>query len=189
MNLSKPLDQAADSLDQINWKKVFSELSELWILLWKIVITLVVITKVAGETLGNLVHLLNDILAANWVRMLALNPVMEEEENEEDEVPPPTVPSTPPEAGQEIGLISEEVSVPTPPTVVEVEPLLPPVAEVVEISTLQEQPPPPASRRRSRNSASNSLEETVNEEVEPATNRRPRGRRAHSKRVRRTLAA
>lgn len=183
MNLSKPLDQAADSLDQINWKKVFSELSELWILLWKIVITLVVITKVAGETLGNWVHRTNDQLAANWVRMLALNPVMEEEENEEDEVPPPTVPSTPPEEGQEIGLISDEVSVPTP-LVVEVALNLPQVAEVVEISTLQEQPPPPARRRRSRNSASNSLEETVNKEIEPTTNRRPRGRRAHAKRNR-----
>ena len=183
MNISQKLDQATNSLDQINWKKVFSELSELWILLWKIVITLVVITKVAGETLGNWMHRTNDQLAANWVRMLALNPVMEEEENEEEKVLPPTVPSTPTEVEQTpLPGITEEVSVPTPPTVVEVEPLLPPVAEVVEISTLQEQPPP--VRRRRRSSAQRSLEETVNEEIEPTTNRRPRGRRAHAKRNR-----
>lgn len=114
---------------------------------------------------------------------------MEDEENEEDdEVPLPTVSSPPTEVGQApLPVITEEVSVPTPPTVVEVEPLLPPVAEVVEISTLQEQPPP--VRRRRRSSAPRSLEETVNEEVEPPTTRRPRGPKAHRKRVRRTLAA
>jgi hypothetical protein len=191
MNLSQTLDQAANSLEKVDWNTVAKELIELWTLLFKGFIVLVVITKVAGETLGNLVHRTNDILAANWVWMLGFStiPVMEEEENEEDEFPLQTTPSTPAEAGQNpLPVITEEVSVHTPPTV-EVEPMLPPVAEVVEIPVLDEQPPPPARRRRSRNSASNALEETVTEEAEPATNRRPRGPKAHGKRVRRTLAA
>lgn len=191
MNISQKLDQATNSLEKVDWKEVFSELSELWILLWKIVITLVVITKVSGEALGNLVHLLNDILAANWVRMLGLSPipVMEDEENEEDdEVPLPTVSSPPTEVGQApLPVITEEVSVPTPPAV-KVELPLPTVAKVVEILELDEQPPPTARRRR-RGSAPRLLEETVNEEVEPPTTRRPRGPKAHRKRVRRTLAA
>lgn len=182
MNISQVLDQAADRLDNVDWKTVAKELIELWTIIFKGIIVLTVGIYIAGETLGTWVHRTNDWLAANWVRMLALTPVMEEEENEEDEVPLPTVPSTPPEARQEIRLIADEVSVPTPPTIVEVEPMLPLVqAEVVEILVLDEQPPP-VRRSRSRNSASNSLEETVNKEAEPATPRRPRGRRAHKNR-------
>jgi hypothetical protein len=190
MNLAKTIDQTTDHLDNVDWNTVAKELIELWTLLFKGFIVLVVITKVAGETLGNLVHRTNDILAANWVWMLGLStiPVMEEEENEEDEFPLQTTPSTPAEAGQNpLPVITEEVSVHTPPTV-EVEPMLPPVAEVVEIPVLDEQPPPPARRRR-RSSAPRSLKETVTEEAEPATNPRPRGPKAHGKRVRRTLAA
>ncbi|MEY2986091.1 MAG: hypothetical protein RJB24_320 [Candidatus Parcubacteria bacterium] len=181
MNLSNICVPTGRILSLIDWEEV-------GLIVFHGLITFAVGIYVAGETLGNWVHRTNDQLAANWVRMLALTPVMEEEENEEDEVPLPTVSSPPTEVGQApLPVITEEVSVPTPPTVVEVEPLLPQVAEVVEISTLQEQPPP--VRRRRRSSAPRSLEETVNEEVEPPTTRRPRGPKAHRRRVRRTLAA
>jgi hypothetical protein len=191
MFISQKLNQAADSLEQVNWKQVTKDIIKTWDLFFNGLVILMVLIYLAGKTLGNLVHRTNDILAANWVWMLGLStiPVMEEEENEEDEFPLQTTPSTPAEAGQNpLPVITEEVPVHTPPTV-EVEPMLPPVAEVVEIPVLDEQPPPPARRRRSRNSASNALEETVTEEAEPATNRRPRGPKAHGKRVRRTLAA
>lgn len=192
MNICKNLDQAADSLERVNWKQVTKELIELWTIIFKGIIVLTVIIYVAGETLGLWVHRTNDILATNWVRMLGLSPipVMEEEENEEeDEVPLPTVPSTPTELEQApTPVITEEVSPLTTPAV-KVEPPLPPVStEVVEIPEPQEQPPP-ARRRHSRNSASNSLKEIVNKEAEPATNSRPRGPKAHRRRVRRTLAA
>ena len=118
--------------------------------------------------------------------MLGLSPipVMEEEENEEDEFPLQTTPSTPSEVEQApLPGITKEVSVPTPP-VVEVELNLPPVAEVVEIPVLDDQPPPPARRRRS-SSAPRSLKETVTEEVElTPPSRKPRGRRAHAQRNR-----
>jgi hypothetical protein len=187
MFISKTLDQSAGSLDQINWKKVFAELSELWIILWKILIISAILTYVSGKALGLWVHRTNDQLAANWVRMLGLTPVMEEEENEEDEAPLPILLSTPAEVEQDpLPCITKEVSVLTTPAVeVEVKLNLPPAStEVVQILVLDEQPPPPARRRRSRNSASNSLEETVNEEVEPPPTRRPRGRRAHAQRNR-----
>jgi hypothetical protein len=147
-------------LAQIDWKEV-------GLIVFHGLIALMVGTYVAGETLGNWVHSTNDKLAANWVRLIV-------------------VPPTPAEEQAPLPGITEEVSVPTPPTVVEVEPLLPPVAEVVEISTLQEQPPP--VRRRRRSSAQRSLEETVNEEVEPPITRRPRGRRAHKNRNKQAAA-
>ena len=123
MNLSKTLDQVADSLDQIDWKKIFSELSELWDFLWKIVIISIILTYFACKMGFRMIYKLNDLLSRNWVRMLRL------EQN-----------STHAEAGQApIPVITDEVSVPTP-LAVEVEPQLPPAtSEVVETPVIDEQ--------------------------------------------------
>ena len=184
MNISQTLDQAANSLDQINWKEASKEAIGTYFFLCQAVVIFCWGTYLAFKAGLWLIHRLNDILAANWVRMLGLSPipVMEEEENEEDEFPLQTTPSTPSEVEQApLPGITKEVSVPTPP-VVEVELNLPPVAEVVEIPVLDDQPP---ARRRRSSSAPRSLKETVTEEVElTPPSRKPRGRRAHAQRNR-----
>lgn len=129
MFISQKLNQAADSLEQVNWKQVTKDIIKTWDLFFNGLVILMVLIYLAGKTLGNLVHRTNDFLATNWVRMLGLSPipVMKEEENEEaDEVPLPTVPSTPTELEQApTPVITEEVSPLTTPAV-EVELKLPP---------------------------------------------------------------
>ena len=185
MNISQKLDQAADSLDQINWEKVFAELIELRTMLFKGVIVLIVITYVAGETLGTWVHRTNDWLAHQWVRLI--------------------VPQTPVET-EKAQIIVEEVSAPTTPAIM-VEPPLPTAVETMAIlfttplmlaaaqapvallAESQEVTQPPASTKRRRGSAPRSQEVTVTEHEEVQVTKKPSGRKAHDRRVRRTLAA
>lgn len=209
MNIAQTLDQAADSLERVNWKQVTKELIELWDLIWKILILSIIFTHLAGKSLGNWVHSTNDRLAANWVRLIVPQTSVETEQAQiiveevsttnlpvvevELKLPPPLVIEDPWEGTIEVELMLplalETMALPfTMPLMLTA--VQAPVALLAadQDSTSQEQPPPPARRRR-RSSAPRSLEETVNEEVEPPTTRRPRGPKAHRKRVRRTLAA
>lgn len=108
MNISQVLDATADRLETINWKKVTKDVIKIWDILWKFIVITMILTYVAGEALGTWIHQTNDILAANWVRLI--------------------VPSNSVETEQ--APIVEQVSI-TPPAV-EVELMLPPAPLVVE---------------------------------------------------------
>jgi hypothetical protein len=139
-------------LSLIDWQEV-------GLIVFHGLIALIVGIWIAGELLGKWVHWLNDILAANWVRLI---------------MPPPSV-----ETEQAL-IIVEEVDTPMP--AVEVELMLPLVLEPMEIlfttplmlaaaqapvallvagQEVVQQPPPVATSRR-----------------------RKRGRRAHQNRTR-----
>lgn len=171
MNISQTLDQAADNLDQINWKEVFSELSKIWNLLWKILVISAILIYISGKALGNWVHRTNDFLSHHWVRLIVPPTYIERQAPIIVEVelvlPPPLVIEDPWEGPIEVELMLPlaleflAILFTTPPMLVAVQA---PVALLAagQDSTLQEQPPTP---------------------------RRPRGPKAHRKRVRRTLEA
>jgi hypothetical protein len=171
MNLAKTIDQTTDHLDNVDWNTVAKELIELWTIIFKGIIVLTVGIYIAGETLGNLVHRTNDFLSHHWVRLIVPPTYIERQAPIIVEVelvlPPPLVIEDPWEGPIEVELMLPLALEPlailftTPPMLVAVQA---PVALLAagQDSTLQEQ---------------------------PATNRRPRGHKAHRKRVRRTLAA
>lgn len=170
MNISKTLDQAADSLDQVNWKKVTKEVIDLWTTVFNGLVILGVLTYLTGEAFGHSIHNLNDWLAHHWVRVIVPQNSVETEQ---------------------APIIVEEVSTATP-TITEVEPTLPleeslstlfntplMIAAVREplallAPELQEQQTP--ARRRRRQSAQPAVAVT---EATPAPTQRPRGPRAH----------
>lgn len=91
MNISQALDQTADRLEQVDWKKIGIKIVEIWDRFFKILVILMVLTYLAGKSLGNWVHQTNDRLAANWVRLIMPpTPLME------DEAPLPAAPSPTP---------------------------------------------------------------------------------------------
>jgi len=112
MNISQKLDQAAGRLNTIDWEKVTKDVIKIWDLFFKVLVILMILTYIAGKSLGTWVHQTNDWLAHQWVRLI---------------VPPTSV-----EGQALITVVTKKVSVPTPPTIVEVEPPLPPIPLMIE---------------------------------------------------------
>lgn len=157
MNISQLLDQTANSLEKVDWKKVSRETIYLWVNFFRAVVALAVITYLTGEALGHGVHRLNEWLATKWLQVSGL-------------------------AGTtELGLASPtNVEIVEETIDVEVDSNIPPTTdEVGEIQELQEQPQP-SPRRRRRQSAPPAVVQAV--EAEFSKPRRPRGQRAHARR-------
>jgi hypothetical protein len=192
MNISKFMDDTIQKVDQINWKKVAKDVIKAWDLFFKIFVIVTILTYLAGKSLGNWVHRLNDWLATKWVQVLGLaGPT------KLGRVSPTNV-----EIVEETIVVEVELMLPPTPMVVvdpwydmsEVEPILPleslstffntplmiaAVREPVALLApeLQEQQTP--ARRRRRQSTQKSPQEVVKPESPLSQLRRPRGRRAH----------
>lgn len=206
MFISNILDQAADRLDNVDWKQLTKKAIKAWDFTFKIIVITMILTYLAGESLGTWVHQTNDWLAHQWVRLIVPPTSVETEQAQiiVEEVSPPTMPA-----------VEVELNLP-PPLVIEdpwaspikVELMLPlalePLAIMFTMPLLltavqapvallvagQEVTQPPAPTKRRRGSAPRSQGNTVTKEVDPALpSRKPRGHKDHSKRVRRTLAA
>ena len=174
-------------LSQINWEEV-------GLIVFHGLLTFAVGIYVAGETLGNWVHRTNDFLAHHWVRLIVPPTSVETEQAQiivevELNLPPPLVIEDPWASPIKVELMLPLALEPlaimfTAPLI-----LAATQAPVALLAESQEVTQPPAPTKRRRSSAPRSPGKTVNEEVEPPTTRRPRGPKAHRKRVRRTLVA
>ena len=184
MNISQfqAIDQTGDSLDQIEWEKVVKDVIKAYDLFFKIFVIVTILTYLAGKSLGNWVHRLNDWLAQQWVWLI---------------VPSPSV-----ETGQ-VPIVEEVLN--NTPAVAKVEPTLPqeslstlfntplmlaaaqaPVALLAPALQEQAQPSP---RRRRRQSTPVSPPAVAVTEAAPTPTRHPRGPRAHQERKKNRQAA
>ena len=195
MNLSQALDQTADRLEQVEWKKIGIKIVEIWDLFFKIVVIAMIITYLAGKALGTWVHQTNDRLAANWVRLIVpQTPVMEEEENEEDEAPLPATPSPTPLSIQDPweSPIEVELMLPLalePLAILFTTPLMLAAAQapVALLAAGQEAKKPVRKAPTPTSTPCPKRKESASIQAAPATNsHRKRGRRAHKNRARQT---
>ncbi len=195
MNISKTLDQAADSLDQVKWKQVTKELIDLWVTFFKVMVTLAVLTYLIGKHLGHGIHRLNDWLATKWVQVLGLagptklgraSPLTVEivVVEVEPKLPPAPVIEDPWEAPIEV-----ETMLPLalePMAILFTAPLMIVAAQahVALLAPAVQEQPPPSPRNRRRQSAQPAVTEAATTPTQ-----RSRGRRAHQERKKNRQAA
>lgn len=195
MFISNILDQAADRLDNVDWKQLTKKAIKAWDLLFKILVILMIVTYLACKLGVKLVYRLNDWLAHQWVRLIVPPTSVETEQAQiivevELNLPPPLVIEDPWASPIKVELMLPLALEPlaimfTAPLI-----LAATQAPVALLAESQEVTQPPAPTKRRRGSAPRSQGNTVTKEVDPALpSRKPRGPKAHSKRVRRTLAA